>query len=130
MSSSELRIGLAADVEPAHQLRQLRHRDAVVGHALEVEVDAQDRQHEPEVAGDGRLPCEQRLHALLDAGVADVDLVVEADHLVGQLVVAACQRVQRRPQHAEDERALLLQIGLETLQLLVETDPHPKRPVT
>ena len=57
---------LAADVEPAHQLRQLRDRHAVVGHPLEVEVDAQDREHEPEVDRDRRLPGEQRLHALLD----------------------------------------------------------------
>ena len=37
---------------------------------------------------DRRLPREQRLDALLDREVALVDLVVEGDHLVGELVVA------------------------------------------
>ena len=91
---------------------------------------AQHGQHEPEVDGDRRLPGEQRLHALLDPDVAAVDLVVEADHLVGELVVAARERVQRRAQHPQDERALLLEIRLELLELLVEETPHPNRPVT
>ena len=111
---------LAADVEAAHQLRQLRDGDAVVGHPLEVEVDAQHREHEPQVARDRRLPREQRLHALLDREVAAVDLVVEADHLVGELVVAARERVQRRAQRAEDEVALLLERRLELLELVLE----------
>ena len=46
-------------------------------------------------------------------------------------IVAACERVQRRPQRAEDEVALLLQRGLELRQLLAERDAHqPNRPVT
>ena len=61
----------------AHQLRQLRHRHAVVGHSLEVQVDAQDREREPQVTGDGRLPGEERLDTFLDARVAAVDLVVD-----------------------------------------------------
>src|SRR5262249_25120803 len=127
---------LTAHVEAAHQLRQLRDRHAVVGHPLEMEVDPQNREHQAEVDRDRRLTREQRLHALLDPGVADVDLVVEPDHLVGELVVAAGERVQCRAQDAEDERALLLQIRLEALQLLVKALSHPrtlaypKRPVT
>ena len=53
----------------------------------------QDREHEPEIARDRRLPREQRLDALLDAQVALVDVVVEGDHLVGELVVALLERV-------------------------------------
>ena len=96
-----------------------------------MEIDAQDREDEPEVARDGRLPGEQRLHALFDPDVAPVDLVVEADHLVRELVVAARESVERRAQDAQDERALLLDRRLELLQLVVERCPHqPNRPVT
>ena len=109
MSSIERAIALVGDVEVAHQLRQLRDGHAVVGHPLEVEVHAQDREHEPQVGRDRRLAREQRLHARLDREVAPVDLVVEADHLVGELVVAAGERVQRRAERAQDEVALLLE---------------------
>ena len=61
----------------------------------------------------GRLAREQRLDAGLDREVAAVDLVVEADHLVGELVVAARERVQRRAERAQDEVALLLERRLE-----------------
>ena len=121
---------VVADVEVAHQLGQLRDGDAVVGHALEVQVHAQDREHEAKVGGDRRLAGEQRLHAGLDREVAAVDLVVEADHLVGQLVVAAGEGVQRRAERPQDEVALLLDRRLELLELLVERRSHPNRPVT
>ena len=49
--------------------------------------DVQHREHEPEIARDRRLPREQRLDPLLDRDVALVDVVVERDHLVGQLCV-------------------------------------------
>ena len=120
MSSIERLIASSADVEVAHQLRQLGDRDAVVGHPLEVQVDAQHREHEPQVGGDRRLAREQRLHALLDRDVAAVDLVVEADHLVGELLVAAGERVQRRAQRAQDEVAFFLQRRLELRELLGE----------
>ena len=38
----------------------------------------QDRQHEPQVDGDGRLAREQLLDPLFDLEIASVDLVVEA----------------------------------------------------
>src|SRR5579884_4013152 len=121
---------LAGDVQVAHQLRQLGHGDGVVRHPLEVEVDAQHREHEAQVARDRRLPREQRLHALLDPEVAAVDLVVEADHLVGELVVAPRERVQRRAQRAQDERSLLVDGRLELRQLVLKRLPQPNRPVT
>ena len=96
-----------------------------------MQVDAQDREDEAQVGGDGRLAREQRLDALLDRDVAAVDLVVEADHLVGELVVAARERVQRRAERAQDEIALFLERRLELRELLGERDPHqPNRPVT
>ena len=60
------------------QLDQLGDRHAVVGHPLEVEIRVQDREHEPQVDGDRRLPREQLLDSLLDLEIALVDLVVEA----------------------------------------------------
>ena len=72
----------------------------------------------------------QRLHPLLDLETATVDLDVEADHLVGQLVVPTGQRVERRAEDAQDEGALFLESRLELRELLVERLPHPNRPVT
>src|SRR5262249_43850383 len=112
------------------QLRQLRDRHAVVSHPLEVQVHPQDREHEPKVGRDRCLSGEQRLDSGLDREVAAVDLVVEADHLVGQLVVAAGQCVQGRAERAQDEIPFFLQRGLELVELLVEEDSHPNRPVT
>ena len=77
-----------------------------------------------EVDGNRRLAGQQRLDALLDRDVAAVDLVVEADHLVGELLVAPRERVQRRAERAQDEVALLLQRRLELRELLGEGDPH------
>ena len=112
------------------ELRQLGDRDAVVRHALEVEVDVQDGEHEPEVDGHRRLPREERLDAFLDAEVGLVDLVVEGDHLVGELDVGLEEGVERAAERAEDVRPLLLQRGLELVELLLEGDPHPNLPVT
>ena len=91
----------------------------------------QQRQDEPEVAGDGRLAREQQLDLLLDPEVVAVDLVVEGDDFVGELEVALGERVQRPTQRAQDERSLLLQARLELVELLLERLPHyPNRPVT
>jgi hypothetical protein len=55
---------------------------------------------------------------------------VERDDLVGELEVAAGERVERAPQRAQDERRLLVHRRLEPLELLLEREPHPNRPVT
>ena len=90
------------------------------------------REHEAQVAGDRRLAREQRLDALLDREVALVDLVVEGDHLVGELRVLLHERVERAAQRAQDEVALLLQRRLDLVELLLETPyaHQPNRPVT
>ena len=121
---------LVVDVQVAHQLRELRDRDAVVGHPLEMEVDPEHREHEAEIDGDGRLARQQRLDASLDLDVPPVDLVVEGDHLVRELRVASGKCVECRSESTKDEIALLLEAGLELRQLFGEGDPHPKRPVT
>ena len=76
-----------ARLELGRELRQLRDRDALVADPLEVDRVVQDREHEAEVGGDGRLLREQLLDRLLDPVVARVDLVVERDDLVAELGV-------------------------------------------
>jgi hypothetical protein len=89
-----------------------------------VEVDVQQREHEPQVGRDRRLPRQQRLDLVLDVQVEPVDVVVERDHVVGELDVTLGQRVQRPAECAQDERALLLQSGLELVELFLEGDSH------
>ena len=89
-----------------------------------------DREHEPEVAGDGRLERERLLDELLDAVVARVDLVVEGDHLVAELGILGLERGDRAAERAEAQLALLLDARLELVEPLLELDPHPNLPVT
>ena len=76
ISSARAPISPNASIRPCSarqlngQLDELRDRHAVVGHALEVEVDVQDREHEPQVGGDRGLAREQVLDALLDLEIA------------------------------------------------------------
>ena len=77
-----------------------------------------------------RLSREQRLNARLDVEVAAVDLVVERDHLVGELLVLLLERVQRAAQRPADELALLLERRLELVELFLKPDSQPNRPVT
>jgi len=84
----------------------------------------QDREHEPEVDRDRCLSREQALDALLDRQVVAVDVVVEGDHLVGQLGISALERQEDRAQRAEHEVALGLKLALELCELLVEADAH------
>ncbi len=88
------------------------------------------RQHEPEIGRDRRLSCEQVLDALLDREVARVDLVVEGDHLVGELPVLLHQRVEGSTQRAQRERPLLVDRRFELVEIFLEADPHPNLPVT
>ena len=78
----------------------------------------------------GRLAGEQRLDALLDREVRLVDLVVELDHLVGELHVGLQERIQAATERAQNVSALLLQRRFELVELFLKGDPHPKRPVT
>ena len=90
----------------------------------------QDRQDEAEVARDRRLPRQQVLDPLLDLEMDGVDLVVEADHLVGEVAVGLGERGEHRPERAHDQVALELEPGLEVVELPLELAPHPNRPVT
>jgi len=110
--------------EVRRQLRQLGDRHAQVGRALETEVDVQDCEDKSQVDRDRRLACEQLLDALADREVAIVDLVVEGDHLVGELGILLLERVQRPAQGAQDQRGFLLEVRLEAIQLLLERESH------
>ena len=90
----------------------------------------QDREHEAQVDGDRSLAGEQRLDAFLDREVGLVDLVVEGDDLVGELDVGLLERVEAAAQRAQDEGAFFLEGGFELVELFLERDPHPNRPVT
>jgi hypothetical protein len=97
-----------------------------------VQIHVQHGEHETQVGRDRRLPREQLLDALLDREVALVHLVVERDHLVGELGVLLDERVDRAAQRTQHERRLLVQRSLELIEPLLERDPHrhPNRPVT
>ena len=73
------------------------------------------------------------IDALLEREIARVDFVVERDHLVRQLRISFAQRVHRAAERPEHELGLLLQGGLERVQLFLERrarHDYPNRPVT
>ncbi len=80
----------------------------------------EDREHEAEVARDRRLPREQKLHRLLRPQVHVVDVVVERDHLVGELGIPGNERLDCGPHRAEDELGLDVEQLLELAELLLE----------
>ena len=90
----------------------------------------QERQHEPQVGRDGRLPREHELDLLLERVVAVVDLVVEGDDLVAQLDVLRTERVHDAADRAQDDLSGLLESCLEGVELALELDSHPNLPVT
>ena len=127
--STRLSIDRLLRAEVARELRQLRDRHALVAHALDVERRVQEREHEPQIAGDGRLPCEHELDLLLEREIAIVDLVVERDDLVAQLDVLRPQRVHDAADRPEDDLAGLLEPRFEGIQLApgtrLSSEPAP-----
>jgi hypothetical protein len=71
-------------------------------------VRVQNREHEAQIARDGRLAREEKLDPLLGTQVGVVDVVVERDHLGRQLAVASHKRLDCSAQRAEDELRLLV----------------------
>jgi len=59
-----------------------------------------------------------------------VGLVVEADDHVAELDVLRAQRVDDAANRPEDDLAGLLESRFEGVQLGLELDSHPNRPVT
>ncbi|NDU79487.1 hypothetical protein GWI34_43930, partial [Actinomadura sp. DSM 109109] len=67
---------------------------------------------------------------LLDLEELRVDVVVERDHLVGELEVLRAHRLDGAAERTEDELPLGAELELELVELLLEGDPQPNRPVT
>ena len=117
-------------VQVARQLGQLRDRHALVSHAFDVEPGVQERENETQIAGDRRLARKHELDLLLESVIAVVDLVVERDDLVAELDVLRPQRIDDTADRPEDDLAGFLESGFEGVQLRLEPDSHPNRPVT
>ena len=84
-----------------------------------------------EVARDGRLLREQELDPLLDLEELGVDVVVEGDHLVGELDVLRADGLDGATERAQHELALTAQRQLELVELLLkEIRTYPNRLVT
>jgi hypothetical protein len=93
----------------------------------------QDREHEAKISRHRRLLCQELPDRLLDPVISGVDLVVEGNHLVAELGVLRPENVDGAAQRPQDERALLLQGGLEGVEAGLKLDAghrQPNRPVT
>ena len=78
------------------------------------------REQQPQVAGHRRLQREQRLDLVLDGEEVPVDLVVEGDHLVGELAIPLLERAHRAVDGADDALPHLLELGLDLLERVVD----------
>ncbi len=74
-----------------------------------------DREQQPQVAGNRGLQGEERLDQGLDAEEERVDLIVEGDDLVGELGVSLLERAHRAADGRDDPLALLLELGLDPI---------------
>ena len=90
------------------------------------------REDQSQIARDRSLLGKHLLDRLLDPVIPDVDLVIERDDLVAELRVLRLERVDGAPHRAEHERALLLQVCLQRVELRLELDARhqPNLPVT
>ena len=87
------------------------------------------REQQPQIARDRRLQREQRPDRPLDREEELVDLVVEGDHLVGELDVALLERPDGPANRRNDPLALLLELRFDPVQGFVDRHPdtvHPK----
>ncbi len=80
----------------------------------------EDREQQAQVAGDRGLEREQRLDRGLDPEEEPVDLVVEGDHLIGELGVALLERPHRAVNGGDGALALLLELRFDLAQFLVD----------
>ena len=111
---------LGCDHQVQRQLRQLGDVDALVAHPLKVQVDVQHGEDQPQVGRKRRLQCQQPNHAVLDARIGRVVLVILGDHHVGQLLIAGEQRLHRPIECAHDQPSVVLQLLLDRVELLLE----------
>ncbi len=104
----------------AGQRDQLGDVHALVAHALDVLDHVQQRRHQPQVAGHGRLQRQQREDALVDLQVAPVDAVVVGDHHLRELDVLVVERLEHAVELLDDQVEAAERVGLELAQLGLE----------
>ena len=114
----------------ARQLRELRDRHALIADALDVQSRVEDRQDEAKIARHRRLAGEHHLDLSLEREIALVHFVVERDHLVAELDVLGSQGIDRAADRPEDDLAGLLKSCFQGVELGLQLDSHPNRPVT
>ena len=90
----------------------------------------EDGENETEVGCDRVLASEHQFDLALDRLVSTVDLVVEGDDLVAELDVLRAERVGDAADRPDDDLTGFLEAGLEGVELPLQLDPHPNRPVT
>ena len=103
-----------------HHLHDRADALGVVAHALEVDVDRERGDDHAQVDGHRRLLREQHERLLVDLVARAVDLVVVADHGVGERRVAADECLQRPLDLAVHHRAHLQDAVLELVEVGVE----------
>jgi hypothetical protein len=95
----------------------------VVGDALEVAVDTQDKREDAEVPGDRLLQREEAEARLLDRDFLIVDRVIPDLERVGDGAVETPEALDRFLQHADREGRLLGDAAAEGDELTVEDRP-------
>ena len=103
-----------------HHLHDRADALGVIAHALEVDVDRERGDDHAQVDGHRRLLREQLQRLLVDLVAGAVDLVVVADHGVGERRVAVDERLQRALDLAIDHRPHLEDAVLEAFEVGVE----------
>ncbi len=106
------------------QLHQLRDVVGQVTHPFQVVDDAQDRDDQPQIPGDGRLLGKKSERPLLDVQEHPVDLVVSFPHFLGERPVALDQRPRRVLGAPLDDRAHGHDLLIDSLQFLVKRLSH------
>ena len=102
---------------------ELRDVHRLIGDPFEVQVAVQDRRHETEVCGDGRLQRQQLKGGCIDLQVEVVDLVVALDHGLGHRGIALHDRLDGSLHHGTRELAHGEHLELERPELVVEVLP-------
>ena len=87
----------------------------------------QHGEDQPQVGRKRRLQCQQSDHAVLDARIGRVVLVILGDHHVGQLLIAGEQRLHRPIERAHDKPSVVLQFLFDRVELLLESLSSTRR---
>ena len=99
-----------------------------VAHPLQLADHAQRGDHRAQVARNRLLQREQQERRVLDALAGAVDVVVRADHLLGDRRVAAEQRLGRQADGGLDALADTGKVTEHPIELIVEGLSHGEEP--